>query len=377
MTTPIEPMEAVKVPRDAASSDSMNLVPGKMHCARCKFSLLRKTLYVQSGTVGAGGSETEPCPNGCGPLWPMTWEQEARDCYQLMDGLFERAKKAEDALAATAQVEAPTSEPAPTYVECRECSDCNHVGINDADDALATCHNCDWSGPSPKEDHCPGCAQSNCMGAACPKCGNKYSLLADANISAASQAPDTEQAKPMTPAAVDYIMEAVSCFADEWSQFMSSAKNRAEKHGLASSTKNRIRRMLEDTLAPAAAPAKPDLSGLTDADILAIYHAEWRRQHSDLPVSRAYFDQVAFARALLATQPATQAKPDASDRVLVLEEAEAACRTIMESYDNEHNRHMGVAQEMMECAGDCIDAINELKSVAATTSKPNAEGGGA
>lgn len=81
-------------------ADARNLVPGKMHCARCRFSLIRKSLYVQSGTVGAGGSETEPCPNGCGPLWPITWEQEARDCYKLMDDLFERTKKAEDALKA-------------------------------------------------------------------------------------------------------------------------------------------------------------------------------------------------------------------------------------------------------------------------------------
>lgn len=77
----------------------IHLVPGKMHCARCKFSLIRKTLYVSSGDVGAGGNETEPCPNGCGPLWPVTWEQEARDGYVLMEGLLERAVRAEAALA--------------------------------------------------------------------------------------------------------------------------------------------------------------------------------------------------------------------------------------------------------------------------------------
>ena len=75
-----------------------DVVPGVMHCARCKFRLNRVNLYANSGTVGAGDNQTEPCPNGCGPLWPVTWEQEAREGYALADDLFERAKRAEDAL---------------------------------------------------------------------------------------------------------------------------------------------------------------------------------------------------------------------------------------------------------------------------------------
>ncbi|WP_143572919.1 hypothetical protein [Stenotrophomonas maltophilia] len=43
------------------------------------FQLHRTNLYLQSGTVGAGDSKTEPCPNGCGPLWPVTWETWARE----------------------------------------------------------------------------------------------------------------------------------------------------------------------------------------------------------------------------------------------------------------------------------------------------------
>ncbi|WP_232482026.1 hypothetical protein [Achromobacter denitrificans] len=71
------------------------------------------------------------------------------------------------------------------YVEARECGACGHVGINDSSDTLAACKNCDWSGDSPKEDHCPGCAQNGTMTAACPKCGSQYSLLADCTIRAA------------------------------------------------------------------------------------------------------------------------------------------------------------------------------------------------
>lgn len=71
------------------------LCPGQMRCAKCKFELSRRTLFALSGTVGAGTSETEPCPNGCGPLWPVTWEQEARSCYASLDRLFDEKQKAE------------------------------------------------------------------------------------------------------------------------------------------------------------------------------------------------------------------------------------------------------------------------------------------
>ncbi|MBV8060796.1 MAG: hypothetical protein JO253_04640 [Alphaproteobacteria bacterium] len=94
---PAKPAEVGGVASDGKRSD---LVPGKMHCARCAFSLLRNKLNLADGEVYAGTNETERCPNGCGPLWPMTWEQEARDGYKLMEELFERATKAEAALAA-------------------------------------------------------------------------------------------------------------------------------------------------------------------------------------------------------------------------------------------------------------------------------------
>lgn len=74
-----------------------DIVPGVMRCARCKFKLTRVNLYVNSGTTGAGNSQTEPCPNGCGPLWPVTWEQEAREGYETMERLFVRAEAAEKA----------------------------------------------------------------------------------------------------------------------------------------------------------------------------------------------------------------------------------------------------------------------------------------
>lgn len=76
------------------------------------------------------------------------------------------------------------TEQQPAYVECRECTDCGHVGINDAHQTDATCAMCDWSGPSPVEDKCPDCGNENAMGAACPKCSGRYRILAETHVAA-------------------------------------------------------------------------------------------------------------------------------------------------------------------------------------------------
>ena len=77
-----------------------DLAPGVMRCARCKFRLNRINLNVNVnvGTVTAGDNKTEPCPNGCGPLWPVTWKQEADDCMKSAESLLDRAVAAEKAL---------------------------------------------------------------------------------------------------------------------------------------------------------------------------------------------------------------------------------------------------------------------------------------
>ena len=74
----------------AAGQRRSDLVPGVMHCAKCKFQLNRITLCVSDGNAYAGNNETEPCPNGCGPLWPVTWEQEARNCWKALEEMHER-----------------------------------------------------------------------------------------------------------------------------------------------------------------------------------------------------------------------------------------------------------------------------------------------
>ncbi|WP_425318758.1 hypothetical protein [Pseudomonas nitroreducens] len=80
------------------------------------------------------------------------------------------------------------------YVEARQCDECQHGGINDSADGLAACHDCDWTGPDPLEDKCPGCQRENCIAAACPQCGARYVLVASEEMAAPSaptgQVPD-------------------------------------------------------------------------------------------------------------------------------------------------------------------------------------------
>ena len=78
---------------------SANLVPGVMRCAKCSFQLHRNTIYLGSGTIGPGDSKTGPCPNGCGPLWPVTWEQWATEGWEYAEKLHHQIQAAPPAAA--------------------------------------------------------------------------------------------------------------------------------------------------------------------------------------------------------------------------------------------------------------------------------------
>ena len=69
--------------------------------------------------------------------------------------------------------------PVESRYECRECDNCGHAGINDANLTQGACFSCEWSGPEPVEDKCPGCGDEGCMTAACPKCGARYRFIAE------------------------------------------------------------------------------------------------------------------------------------------------------------------------------------------------------
>lgn len=119
----------------------------------------------------------------CGPLNAndelMTVAQHAASVARWAE-MFNRVEQERDAaLARVAELEKGT-----VYVEARQCDECQHGGINDSADGLAACHDCDWTGPEPDEDKCPGCHRENCMTAACPACGGRYVFVASDDVTA-------------------------------------------------------------------------------------------------------------------------------------------------------------------------------------------------
>ncbi|HGM7174032.1 TPA: LysM peptidoglycan-binding domain-containing protein [Pseudomonas aeruginosa] len=94
------------------------------------------------------------------------------------------------------------------YVEARRCDECQHGGINDSATGVAACHECDWTGPEPEEDKCPGCQRENCMAAACPQCGARYVLVASEEIAA-----PVAQAQHSVPAYVSYTTRPAESLA--------------------------------------------------------------------------------------------------------------------------------------------------------------------
>lgn len=107
-----------------------------------------------------------------------------------------------DPLYAQAPAPAPSAarltQDGKLHVTAWECHGCGHRGIDDGDDAAEACSDCNWRGPCPDEDVCPGCGREGTMVSACPKCGDRYYIKAEADIviPTAAQAPAVEQLIP-------------------------------------------------------------------------------------------------------------------------------------------------------------------------------------
>lgn len=87
----------------AAVDGAPELVPGVVRCAKCKFQLVRTNLYLNSGTTGPGDSKTEPCPNGCGPLWQVTMKQWAEEGWARAEEYFFELKSLRESTANSAE----------------------------------------------------------------------------------------------------------------------------------------------------------------------------------------------------------------------------------------------------------------------------------
>lgn len=69
--------------------DDKLYIPGEHECAKCKLTLLSSNLYVGDGSIGPN-KEPQQCPNGCGPMWRVTWESRARESMKLYSQALEQ-----------------------------------------------------------------------------------------------------------------------------------------------------------------------------------------------------------------------------------------------------------------------------------------------
>lgn len=134
-------------------------------------------------------------------------------------------REVQDALSAIAADRNRREVDPAAHVECRECRSCGHVGINDSHAEMAACHACDWHGDSQKDDVCPGCASTNVMGAACPKCGGLYELIAETEMRSAA---------PVSAGLSDKEIETLAItlwnsIADKWNDWTALGQDEKEK----------------------------------------------------------------------------------------------------------------------------------------------------
>lgn len=105
----LKKLEEVKAERD-----KFKYVPGVMRCAKCEFQCIKSVINMSTGSITAGNSDPEKCPNGCGPLWRMSWEDFSRDHAQAAEKYVKELRSCEaerDALRARIE-DAEKQEPA-------------------------------------------------------------------------------------------------------------------------------------------------------------------------------------------------------------------------------------------------------------------------
>lgn len=78
--------EIERLDAEVARLEKLVYVPGVWKCAKCAFSLISKTLYVNLGVVGANTSPQQ-CANGCGPMWRVTERDAGNEVCDRLEAL--------------------------------------------------------------------------------------------------------------------------------------------------------------------------------------------------------------------------------------------------------------------------------------------------
>lgn len=208
---------------------------------------------------------------------PDGWRDELSAIVEILEADGDEWNCATRIRAMLSAAPVPPSVPGATvYAECRQCDHCGHYGINDCPGEKAACHNCDWTGDSPEQDKCPGCGEENCMAAACPKCGERYSLVAEDDIAA-----------PVPPIQADPVLDKPAMVGRgrfgvgvKWSTVIGAAQRLYEYEVTPSKEKVRIK------LAQDAMDDLRQFVGVAAADVLAERKRQlevegWTPEHDD------------------------------------------------------------------------------------------------
>ena len=70
--------------------DSQHMA-GILHCVKCGFRLISRTLYMKSGTIGPN-NVSESCPNCATPMWKVSKDNELRNRSNTIDKVWDENK---------------------------------------------------------------------------------------------------------------------------------------------------------------------------------------------------------------------------------------------------------------------------------------------
>jgi len=88
-----------KVAAERKANLEMQLyVPGAFRCAKCDFQQTSLSADACTGIVHPNRSASGPCPNCNVPMWPITWEEDAKNAWHYLNEEMKRTRQLEQQL---------------------------------------------------------------------------------------------------------------------------------------------------------------------------------------------------------------------------------------------------------------------------------------
>jgi len=81
-------LRAIELEAEKEALAKLVYVPGLWRCAKCEFTLVQRTLYAQSGTVGPRDEPGDKCPNCNSPLWRVTERDDRHEMLKRSEEMF-------------------------------------------------------------------------------------------------------------------------------------------------------------------------------------------------------------------------------------------------------------------------------------------------